>query len=151
MTPAILRLVGLNRWRTTEATRSIWVRLRTLGTGASAQRVMACRLSSRAPMLVCVEARDVPAVSPLVQERNEIDHEGEFPLAAFAPAEVERLHQVGELLAVEDHALEDSIDEGREGLGRQTVDPSEVGDLLCLLLGLELLVACADGGLVEAF
>ena len=38
-----------------------------------------------------------------------------------------------------------------EGLGRQAVGLGEVGDLLSLLLGLELLVAGADGSLVEAF
>ena len=102
-------------------------------------------------MLVSVESRDVPAVGTLVQERNEIGHEGKFALAAFTPAEAERLHQVGELLGVEDHALEDGVGEGREGLGRQTVGLGEVGDLLGLLLGLELLVAGANGGLVEAF
>ena len=112
---------------------------------------MACRLSSRAPLLVGVEARNVPAVGPLVQERDEVGHEGEFPLAAFTPAQAERLHQVGELLAVEDHALEDGVDEGRERLGRQTVGLGEAIDLLGLLLGLELLVAGANGGLVEAF
>ena len=102
-------------------------------------------------MLVSVEARDVPALCPLVQERDKVGHEGELPLAAFTPAEAERLHQVGELLAVEDHALEDGVDEGRKGLVRQTVGLSEVGDLLGLLLGLELLVAGANGGLIEAF
>ena len=102
-------------------------------------------------MLVGVEARDVPAVGPLVQERDEVGHQSQFPLAAFTPAEIERLHQVGELLAVEDHALEDGVDEGRERLGRQAVGLSEVGNLLGLLLGLELLVAGADRGLVEAF
>ena len=35
--------------------------------------------------------------------------------AALAPAEVERGQQVGELLAVEDHALEDAVDEGLQG------------------------------------
>ena len=88
-------------------------------------------------MLIGVEARDVPAVSPLVQERDEVGHQGEFPLTAFTPAQAERLHQVGELLAVEDHALQDGVDEGREGLGRQTVGLSEALDLLGLLLGLE--------------
>jgi hypothetical protein len=55
------------------------------------------------------------------------------------------------MLAVKDHALEDGVDEGCEGLGCQTVGLSEVVDLLCLLLGLELVVAGADRGLVEAF
>ena len=90
-------------------------------------------------------------MGPLVQERDEVGHEGEFPLATFTPAQAERLHQVGELLAVEDHALEDGVDEGRERLGRQTVGLGKVGDLLGLLLGLEPLVASANGGLVEAF
>ena len=108
-------------------------------------------ISPLALLLVSVEARDVPAMCPLVQERDEVGHEGELPLATVTPAEAERLHQVGELLAVEDHALEDGVDEGREGLGRQAVGLGEVGDLLGLLLGLELLVAGANGGLVEAF
>ena len=72
-------------------------------------------------MLVRVEARDVPAVGPLVQEGDEVGHEGEFSLTALAPAQAERLHQVGELLTIEDHALEDGVDEGRERLSRQTV------------------------------
>lgn len=103
------------------------------------------------PVLVGVEARDIPAVGPLVQEGDEVGREREFALTAFSPAEVERLHQVGELLAVKDHALEDGVDEGSEGLGRQTVRQSEALDLLGLLRGLKLLVAGADGGLVEAF
>ena len=89
-------------------------------------------------------------MGPLVQQWNEIGHQGEFALAAFTPAEAERLHQVGELLAVEDHALEDGVDEGRKGLGFQTVGMSKAINLLGLLLGLELLVAGADRGLVEA-
>ena len=90
-------------------------------------------------------------MGPIVQQRNEIGHEGEFPVAAFAPAEVERLHQVCELLAVEDHALEDGVDEGRERLGCQSMGLGEIGDLLGLFLGLELLVAVTDRGLVKAF
>ncbi len=101
-------------------------------------------------MFVGVEARDVPAVGPLVQDRDELCHEGEFPLAAFAPAEVKRLHQIGELLAVEDHALEDGLEESRERLGREAVCLGEALDLLGLLLRLELLVAGADRDLVEA-
>ena len=91
-----------------------------------------------------------PCCSP-VQEGDEIGHEGELPLPALAPAEAERFHQVGELFAVEDHALQDSIDEGRERLGLQPVGPGEIGDLPGLLPGLELFVTGADGGLVEAF
>ena len=89
-------------------------------------------------------------MGPLVQERDEVGHEGEFPLATFTPAQAERLHQVGELLAVEDHALEDGVDEGRKGLGGQAVGLGDAFDLPGLLLGLELLVAGADRGLVEA-
>ena len=85
-----------------------------------------------------------------VQERDEVVHEGEFPLPTFTPTQAERLHQVGEMLAVEDHALEDGVDEGRERLSRQAVGLGEVLDLLGLLLFLELLVAGADGGLVKA-
>ena len=121
----------------------------TLETAAAA-RASGCQQSSRSPVLVGVEARDGPAIGPLVQERNEIGHEGEFPIATFAPAEAERLHQVGELLAVEDHALEDCFDEGRERLGRQAWAWARSVDLLGLLLGLELLVTGADRGLVEA-
>ena len=125
--------------------------LRNSETATRAPRRSACRSSSCAPMFVRDKARDVPAVGALVQERDEVSHESEFPLAAFTPAEVERLHQVGELLAVEDHALEDGVDEGRERLGRQAVGLGEALDLLGLLLGLEPLVAGADRGLVEAF
>ena len=57
---------------------------------------------------------------------NEIIHESEFPLAAFTPAKSERRHQVRELLAVEDHTLEDGVDEDREGLRCQIVGLSEV-------------------------
>ena len=119
-------------------------------TAASAQGAMACRLSSRAPVLVGVEARDGPAIGPLVQERNEIGHEGEFPIATFAPAEAEWLHQVGQLFSVKNHSLQDGIDEGRERLGRQAVGLCKAVDLLGLLLGLELLVTGADSGLVKA-
>ena len=47
---------------------------------------MAYGPSSRPSMLVSVEARDVPALCPLVQERDKVSHEGELPLAAFTPA-----------------------------------------------------------------
>ena len=47
--------------------------------------------------------------------------------------------------------LEDGVDEGRKGLGLQTVGLSKALNLLGLLRGLELLIAGADRGLVEAF
>ena len=102
-------------------------------------------------MLIGVEARNVPAVGALVQERHEIGHQVEFTLAALAPAQIKRLHQVGELLAVEDHALKNGLDKGRQRFGRQIVVPGEVGDLPGLPCSLELLIAGADRGLVEAF
>src|SRR5690606_32372076 len=43
-------------------------------------------------LLVSAQPRDVPAVDALVQEWNEIGHQGEFALAAFAPAEAQWLH-----------------------------------------------------------
>ena len=86
----------------------------------------------------------------LFREQDEVVHKGEFALAAFAPAQAKRLHQVGELLAVEDHALEDGVDEGRERLGRQTVRMGETFDLPGLLLDLELFVAGTDRGFVKA-
>ena len=133
------------------AQRTMRVFAETLETAGWAPGASACRRSSCSPLLVGVEARNVPAVGPLVQHWNESGHERELPLAAFPPAKFERRHQVGELLAVEDHALEDGVDEARERLGRQTVVLGEVGDLLGLLLGLEPLVAGANCGLVEAF
>jgi len=81
---------------------------------------------------------------PLVEKRNEIGHEVEFPPAPCTPAQAEGLHQVGEVFAVEDHAVENGVDKGRERLGRQPVSQGEVLNLLGLLRGFELLVARAD-------
>ncbi len=48
----------------------------------------------------------------------QIFHEGEFGLGAGAPAEVERGQEVAELLAIEDHAVED----GRSGEAEELSD-----------------------------
>ena len=42
----------------------------------------------------------------------QIGHEGKFGLAAGLPTEIERGHQIAELLAIEDHAVEDTVHEG---------------------------------------
>ena len=76
-------------------------------------------------------------MSPLVQERSEFGHEIKFPLVAFTPAQTEWLHQIGELLAIEDHSLEDSVDEGRQRFVCQTMSSGEIVNLLGLLLSLE--------------
>ena len=60
------------------------------------------------------------------EERNKIVHECVFTVTTFPPRKVERLHQIGEYLAVEDHALEDGVDEGREGVGVKAVCLREV-------------------------
>ena len=44
----------------------------------------------------------------------QVGHEGEFGLGAGFPAEVERGHEVAEVFAVEDHAVEDAVYEGSE-------------------------------------
>ena len=101
--------------------------------------------------LVRLESGDVAAAGAFLQERDEVGHQGQFLLACGPPAEVERGEQVGELFAVEDHAAEDVVDEGLQGGGGQAVLCGDGGELGGVLLGLEALVAGADGGLVEAF
>ena len=70
-------------------------------------------------------------------------------MRADLPAEVERGEQVGELLAVEDFAQEDGVDEAVQRVDRQAVRPGDVGELrggfLSLKPGSRL-----DGLLVES-
>jgi len=102
-------------------------------------------------MPVSVQARNIPAVGSLAQERNKIVHERELPFTAFPPAKFERFHKIGEPLAIKDHALENGVDEGHQRLLRQPVCSGEVGDLPSPPVGLEPFVAGANGGLVEPF
>ncbi len=53
----------------------------------------------------------------LVRMGVEIGHEGEFGLGAGAPSEVELCHEVAEVFAGEDHAVEDAVHEGLHGVG----------------------------------
>ncbi len=80
----------------------------------------------------------------------QVGHEGEFSLSAGFPAEVERGHEVAELLAIEDHAVEDAVHEGLQGGGGEAVPRGDVGEFLGVLLRLEAGVAVADGGFAEA-
>ena len=50
------------------------------------------------------------------EEVVEIGDEGEFVLGACAPSEVELGHEVAEVLAVEDHEVEDGVQEGLQGV-----------------------------------
>ena len=61
---------------------------------------------------------------------GKVGHQGEFRLRAGFPAEVERGQQVAELLAVEDHALQDAVHEGLQGGGGQAVLGGDGGEFL---------------------
>ena len=80
----------------------------------------------------------------------EVFHQGEFGLGAGFPAEIERGHEVAELLAIEDHAVEDAVHEALKGGGGEAVLRGDVGKFLGALLGLEAGIAVADGGLRQA-
>ena len=102
--------------------------------------------------LVRLEAGDIAAAGALLQQRDEVGHQGQFLLRAGPPAQFQRGEQFGELFAVEDHAAEDGVDEGLERLGAAgRASGGESASSRGVLLVLELLVAGADGGLVEAF
>ena len=89
------------------------------------------------------------AAGAFLQERDQVVHEGQLLFAAGAPAQAEGGHQVGELFAVEDHSAEDEVDEALQGVSRQAVPPGDGGEFLGVLLGLEALVASADGLFVQ--
>ena len=86
-----------------------------------------------------------------MQKRHEFVHESEFRLGAGFPAEAERGHQVAQLLAIENHALEDAVHKGLHGGGCDAVALRQIGKFFGLFLGFEALVAVADGGLRQAF
>ena len=79
----------------------------------------------------------------------EVGHEGEFRMGAVFPAEIERSHEIAELLAIEDHALKDAADEGLQGGGGEAVLGGDGGEFLGLLFPLEAGVAIADGRFTE--
>ena len=81
----------------------------------------------------------------------QISHQSTFGLAAGFPAQIKRGHQVAELFAIEDHALEDPIHKGLQGGGGEAVLGSDAGEFGGVFLCLEASVALADGGFVEAF
>jgi hypothetical protein len=49
------------------------------------------------------------------EQRQEVGHQVEFLHAPGFPVQAERFHQVGELLAIKNHALQDSVHEGLQG------------------------------------
>jgi len=75
----------------------------------------------------------------------QVCHEGEFGLGAGFPAEVERGQEVAELLAIEDHALEDAVHEGLQGGSGEVVLAGNGGECGGVLLRLEAGEAVADG------
>ncbi len=79
----------------------------------------------------------------------QVGHEGEFGLGAGFPAEVERGHEVAELFAIEDHAVEDAVHEALQGGGGEAVLAGDGGEFRGVLLRLEAGVAVADGRFAE--
>ena len=57
-----------------------------------------------------------------------VNHEGELSLRAGFPAEVERGHEVAEMLAIEDHAVEDAVHNGLQRGGGETVLRCDIGE-----------------------
>ena len=67
------------------------------------------------------ETGDVSSAGEFGEKGGEVGHEVQFRLGAGFPAEVEGSHEVAELFAVEDHAVEDGIHEGLEGIRGEAV------------------------------
>ena len=82
-----------------------------------------------------------------VEQGDEVFHEGEFLDPARFPVQPERFHQVGQLLPVENHALQDAVHKTLQRGNGQPVLPREGGKFLGVFLRLEALVALADSGL----
>ena len=81
----------------------------------------------------------------------QVGHEGEFGVGAGFPAEFQRGHEVAQVLAVENHALQDAVHKALQGGGGKVVLAGDGGEFGGVLLRLEAGVAVADGGFAEAF
>jgi len=75
----------------------------------------------------------------------------EVGVGAGFPAEIEWGHEVAEMLAAEDHAVEDGVHETLQGGGGEAVLASDGAEFLRVLFRLEAGVAVADGFFAEAF
>ena len=73
----------------------------------------------------------------LSEKGVQILHEGEFGLGAGLPAEIQRGHEVAELLSIKDHALEDAVYKGLQGGGGELVPGGDAGEFGGVLLRLE--------------
>src|SRR5680860_227323 len=96
-----------------------------------------------ASLLVCVQSGDGSPDGAFLQERDDVVHQCQFLLAAFAPAETQRLHEIGELFAVEDHTVEDGVPKALQRLVRQAVLVGDCGAFGGVALVLDALVAVA--------
>ena len=96
-----------------------------------------------ASLLVCVQSGDGSTCGAFLQQRDQIVHQRQFLFAAFAPAQIERFHQVGELFAVKDQAVEDGVHKGSQGVVGQAVAAGDGGKFGSVALVLESLVAGA--------
>ena len=83
-------------------------------------------------LLIRAESGDFAPLGAFVEQRDEVGHEVEFLHASGFPVQAERFHQVGELLAIEDHALQDAVHEGLQGGGGQSVLAGDGGEFRAL-------------------
>lgn len=63
-------------------------------------------------LLIRTQPGDLAPGGALLQQRNQVVHQGQLLLGAGLPAQPERGQQVAQLLAVEDHTLQDAVDKG---------------------------------------
>ena len=63
-------------------------------------------------LLIRVESPDFAALGAFYEPGVEVGHERKFGPGVVFPAEVERGHEVAEMFAVEDHAVENVVHEG---------------------------------------
>ena len=87
----------------------------------------------------------------LGEQRVQVFHKGEFGLGAGFPAELQRSHEVAQLLAVENHPLQNAVHEALQSGDGEVVFAGDGSEFRRVLFRLEAGVAVADGGLGEAF
>src|SRR5690606_14842626 len=93
---------------------------------------------------VRIQTGNLTPPGALLEQRHKIFHQGKLRNAAGFPVEAEGLHELGELFTVEDHALQDRVDEGLEAVGGEVVFLCQGGDLGGLAFFAEAFEAGAD-------
>jgi hypothetical protein len=88
-------------------------------------------------LLIRAKSRDVATLGGFDEQRVHLGHEREFGLRAGFPTEVERGHEIAELFAIENHALQDAVYEGVQRGGGEVVLGGDAGQFLSVFFRFE--------------